>query len=175
MRRNNHITVLALSQIIMFVFFIIVPVTHGQKINSTKPGVYLSFKEYTENTPSAENDSVGVRLILHNNTRWTIFYTRLMQSSLPKDVPVSYIIELTTGCRVERFTTDVIMTSKIMPGKTVSFVVPKSEFSVGSKVYVEFFYSWEPRLKKTHQIEAVHRAYFASSHLPFQNKTNDDR
>lgn len=139
----------------------------GQTLDKKLPSVYLSFKEYL-------NDNEGkeiIRMALRNNTTWPIIVTRLTGPALKGDIPLTYIIELATGCRDERLTVDVIMRVKLMPGKAVNFTVPRDDFSQGSKIYVEFTFPWEKReYGKPHLSEPVHRAYFSSRDLPPQSK-----
>lgn len=141
-------------------------VVQCQTLNKKLPSVYLSFKEYLND---GEGDEM-VRMILRNNTKWPIIVTRLTGSALKGDIPLAYIIELATGCREERLTIDVIMRVKLMPGKAVSFAVPSDDFSQGSKIYVEFAYSWEKQeYGKPYLNEPVHRAYFSALDLPPQS------
>ena len=104
--------------------------------------------------------------MLHNNTRRPIYYGEWSEESLPGDAPVIYIIELIDGCREKRLHSDTVWTRKLMPGKTVSFVVPKEDFPKGSEIYVRFNFSWELKQGDTVRYEAMHRAYFLSSNLP---------
>lgn len=136
---------------------------HGQRLDKRRPGVYLNFKELARTNDGEE----GVRLNLNNNTQWPIVFTRIMESTLKNDISVSYIIEMPTGCYDERLKTDVVMKTKLMPNKTVSFVVPKEDFQNERRIYVPFSYSWEIGSDdQTHRNEASHRAYFSSRDLP---------
>lgn len=70
------------------------------------------------------------------------------------------------GCNIGRRHLDVVTGGRLMPGRSVSFTVPREDFPEGSKIYVRFVFSWE--LDNDHEFpgEAEHRAYFYSSDLP---------
>src|SRR3982750_4299374 len=71
--------------------------TKGQKIDRDRPSVYLTFKEFVKKTASETHPSQGARLVLHNNTRWPIYYGKWFDQTLPGDVPLIYIIEMRDG------------------------------------------------------------------------------
>lgn len=139
----------------------------GQTLNKKLPSVYLSFNGYL-------NDSKGMgmaRMALHNNTKWPIILTRRMGSVLDGNVPLAYTIELATGCYDPLLAVDVISRIKLMPGKTINFIVPINEFSQGSKIYVEFAFSWEKQEEEYSNLyEPIHRVYFYVRDLPSRNK-----
>jgi hypothetical protein len=156
------LTLVSLSFIVLFSG---TEVAQGQKLNRNLPSVYLTFKEFVPKTMGAY-PSQGARLVLHNNTRWPIYYGEFAEESLPGDAPVIYEIELRDGRREERGHTDTVWTRKLMPGKTISFVVPKEDFPKRSEIYVEFSFSWELNQGRPVRYEATHRAYFLSNKLP---------
>ena len=108
----------------------------------------------------------SVKLLLHNNTRWPIFYTRHYDPSFPGFDSMAYLIELENGCIDERKYVDVENTGKLLPGKVTTLMVPRKDFQKGSEIYVEFNYSWEMGQVGSIRNETVHRAYFRSSELP---------
>lgn len=151
------------STILIFLMEGQVRIGLSQKLNKQRPGVFLSFKEYVK----LNDGTYGARLILHNNTQWSIFFFQLMGQPLEGDIVASYVIEQENGCRDERGATDVVMKTKLAPGKTLRFVVPIEDFQERNDIYVEFHYSWETSFQKELlRNEAVHRAYFPSRNLP---------
>jgi hypothetical protein len=137
---------------------------HAQKLDNKRPGVYVTFKEFIAKT-QGNHPSQGARLLLHNNTRWPIHYETHYDPNAGGQ-QIAYVIELTDGERDERMFSDVIFGGKLMPGKTLPLVVPRGNFRKGSKIYVEFNFSWELRGGETDRDETIHRAYFLSSNLP---------
>jgi hypothetical protein len=142
----------------------------GQRLDRNKPTIYISFKEFVrERGANAEQHSVeGVRFAFHNNTRWIIYYHAIPKASLPGDVPLIYKIEQQSGCPDNRHLIgDMVVTDKLNPGKSISFVVPRGHLLDGGKIYVEFNYSWELISgRPVHPQELRHRVYFASMDLP---------
>jgi hypothetical protein len=139
--------------------------SQAQKLNTKRPSVFLSFGEFVKKTADVAYPSEGARLVLHNNTRWPIYYQKNYDPTAGA-ASIIYIIELEDGKRDVRNRVDVVSTGKLMPGKTLSFVVPRRDFPRGSEIYVEFNFSWELDQGERVRREAVHRAYFLSSDLP---------
>src|SRR4029077_8365654 len=100
--------------------------SNSQRANLRRPGVYLTFQEFVSKTAS-EAHPQGVRLLLHNNTRWPIHYGEWLEPTLPGDVAMIYTIELENGCREVRRHVDVVTGGKLLPGKTVSFTLPRED------------------------------------------------
>lgn len=140
-------------------------VSQGQKIDRNRPSVFIRFGEFLKNTADVKHPSEGARLVLHNNTRWPIYYEKNYDPAVGAG-SVIYVIELENGERDVRTRIDVVSKGKVMPGKTLSFLVPRREFPSGSEIYVEFNFSWELTQNETVRGEAVHRAYFLTSDLP---------
>jgi hypothetical protein len=136
----------------------------GQKIDRRMPGVYLTFKEFVNPNQVIREDSV--RLVLHNNTRWPIFYTKHYNPDFPDGDSIAYEIELENGCIDERKYVDVVTTGKLLPGKVTSLMVPREDFQRKSRIYVSFSYSWEVGQYGTLRGEPVHRVYFRANELP---------
>jgi hypothetical protein len=134
----------------------------GQRLNAKRPSVYITFKEFIDKTPDPAYPSQGARLLLHNNTRWPIHYVEHYDPTVA-GAQISYIIELADGRRDERMYTSVVFGRKLMPGKTLSFVVPRGDLPEGSQIYVTFYFSWE---EYRGRYEPDHRAYFLVSRLP---------
>ena len=61
---------------------------------------------------------------------------------------------------------EVVMTGKLMPGTSVSFVVPKYDFPEGSNIFLSFNYAWELDRGERVRDEARHHVYFISGYLP---------
>ena|SRR5947209_7513638 len=139
--------------------------SQAQKINKNRPSVYITFKEFITKTPDQAYPSQGARLQVHNNTRWPIYYTKHYDPTVAGP-QISYIIELENGCRDERRYVDVVDIGKLMSGRMLSFVVPRGNFPKGSKIYIEFYFSWELNRSERVRDETVHRAYFLSKDLP---------
>jgi hypothetical protein len=140
-------------------------VSEAQKINRKLPSVYVTFKEFIAKTPDPAYPSQGARLLIHNNTTWPIIYWTHYDPTVAGEA-VIYIIEKQDGSREQRMYVDVVSRGKLMPGKTVSLIVPREDFPKGSQIYVGFNFSWELRTDDRFRDEAVHRAYFLSSDLP---------
>jgi hypothetical protein len=139
----------------------------AQKINRSQPSVYLTFKEFVKRTASEAHPSEGARLVLHNNTRWPVYYGEWLESTLPGDAALIYNIEMAEdGCFVPRRHIDVVTKGKLMPGRSVSFTVPREDFPKGSLISVMFNFSWELVREERLPKEARHRTYFNSSDLP---------
>lgn len=140
-------------------------VTVAQKLNTKRPSVSITFKEFIEKTQGAYT-SQGARLLLHNNTRWPIYYSK-DYDPIVEGAQVIYIIERADGCQEIRKHVDVVMRfNKLPPGRTLSFVVPRGDFLKDGVVYIEFHFSWELHGGETVRREALHRAYFISNDLP---------
>lgn len=76
-----------------------------------------------------------------------------------------YNIEREDGSIVQRRHVEVVTSSKLLPGKTVSFTVPREDFLKDSKIFVKFDFSWEFVQGRRGSEEALHRAYFRSDRL----------
>ena len=150
----------------LLLVFVAVSMAKGQKVNSRLPSVYLTFSGFVKRIGDATHQLEGARLVLHNNTRWPIIYREWLDPVLSGDVPMGYTVELADGSFTGRKHVDVVTSGTLLPGKTVSFVVPKEDLPEASKVYVEFEFSWELDEGKTVTDEVVHRAYFRSRDLP---------
>src|SRR2546421_612987 len=94
---------------------------YAQKLNRNRPGVYITFKEIVEKTADENNPREGARLVLHNNTRWPIYYREESERALPSDVAMAYEAQQEDGRYEWQGHIDVEFTSKEMPGKSVSF------------------------------------------------------
>lgn len=137
----------------------------GQKLNPSRPGVYLTFKEFVKSN-SAQSLSEAARLVLHNNTKWPLYYGKDFDPRFPRGHSIVYIIEMETGCRDDRDHVDIVSSGKLLPGKTTSFLVPREDMPSKSEVYVEFYFVWELNHGQRVPREVVHRAYFGSRSLP---------
>jgi hypothetical protein len=162
MRKHPWIMYLILGVLYMVTLFGIARISYAQKIDRKRPGIYIAFKEFIAKTPDPAYPSQGARLVLHNNTRWPIYFGTHYDPTVDGQ-QISYVIELENGCYDPRLYSDVVFKGKLMPGKTLNLVVPRADFPNGSMIYVEFTFSWE--VYKGHN-ETVHRAYFYSSDLP---------
>ena len=140
-------------------------ISYAQKINRKLPSVYISFKEFIAKTPDPAYPSQGARLLIHNNTRWPIVY-RTHYDPTVAGAAVIYIIEKQDGSREERSYVDDVSSGKLMPGRTLSLIVPRENFPEHSQINVEFNFLWEFSNDDRVRDEAVHRAYFLSSNLP---------
>jgi hypothetical protein len=140
--------------------------SQGQKITQKRPSVYLTFQGFVKKTASEADPSDGARMLLHNNTRWTILYGEWLERALPGDVAMIYTVELENGCMGGKRHFDVVTVGKLLPGKSVSFTVPREDFPKNSEIFVEVDYSWELVKGERVRNEAVHRTYFLSSALP---------
>ena len=143
---------------------LIAPTVYSQRLNNKRPTVFITFKDFIDKTKGA-HPSQGARLLLHNNSRWPIYYDTHYDPDAGGQ-QIAYVIELTDGRRDERMYSDVILGGKLLPGKTYMLVVPRDNFPEDSQIYVEFKFSWEPRDGHALQNDTVHRAYFLSSDLP---------
>jgi len=137
----------------------------AQKIATRQPGVYLTFDKFVAQTVGS-NPSQGARLVLHNNTRWPIVYGEWMEPAMVGDVALIYTVELENGCMGGRKHIDVVTGGKLLPGKSVSFTVPREDLVKGSAIFIEFNYSWEMVKGERVRDEVVHRSYFIISDLP---------
>jgi hypothetical protein len=145
----------------------IVTIPQAQKLNRNRPGVYLTFKEFVKKTASEAYPSEGARLVLHNNTRWPVYYGEWLEPTLPGDVAMIYTIEMVEdGCSVIRRHTDIVTKGKLMPGGSVSFTVPREDFPKNSVISLTFNYSWELMREERLPRESRHRAYFNPKDLP---------
>jgi hypothetical protein len=136
----------------------------AQKLDNKRPSVYITFKEFIEQT-KGNYPSQGARLLLHNNTRWPIHFETHYDSAAGRR-QIGYVIELADGQRDERANIDVTLGGKLMPGRTLTIVVPRGNFPQSSQIFIEFNFSWELRDGDTVRNETTHRAYFLSSDLP---------
>ena len=136
----------------------------AQKIDRLKPGIYLTFKALVKPRRNVRQDSIS--LVLHNNTRWPIYYIRHYDPSFPDVDSIAYVIELKNGCIDARKYVDVVTTSRLLPGKVTTLMVPREDFQKNSQIYIEFYYSWEAGRYGTLRYETEHRAYFGSYDLP---------
>lgn len=101
------------------------------------------------------------RLILHNNTRWPIYYATAYDPTV-EGAAIVYIIELEDGCRDVRNQVDVVVRNNRLPGKTLTFVVPKADFPDKSKIYINFaFLGNSLQRKKTLAIRLCTERIFA--------------
>ena len=139
--------------------------SYAQKINKRLPSVFISFKEFIAKTPDPAYPSQGVRLLIHNNTKWPIVYWTHYDPTVARGA-IIYIIENRDGSREERAYVDVVMRGKLTPGNTLSLIIPRDNFPKGSSIYVEFNFLWELNNDDRVRDEAVHRAYFLASNLP---------
>lgn len=140
--------------------------SQAQKIDKKRPSVYITFQRFVEKTPDPAYPSEGAQFLLHNNTRWPIYVGKDYDPTIGGE-SVIYIIELPDGGRVTRKRVHGARDDKVMPGATLTFLVPRGDFPKGGKIYVEFFFSWEfvpPQDNIGDQ--TVHRAYFRASDLP---------
>ena len=140
--------------------------SQSQKLNPKLPAVYITFKELVNKTASEANPSKGARLVLHNNTRWSIRYGEWLEPALPGDVALIYTLELEDGRLAPSRHLDVVTRGKLLPGKTITFTVPREDFPKNSQLFVEFDFSWELSKGERLRDEAVHRAYFLSIDMP---------
>ena len=139
--------------------------SQGQKINPKLPSVYLTFREFVPKTST--QPSQGARLVLHNNTRWPLRYGEWLEPTPPGDSAIIYTTEVENGCFGEtRRHLDVVTERKLLPGKTVTFTVPREDFPPYSKIFVEVGFLWELVKGERVRDEVVHRAYFLSIDLP---------
>src|SRR5690348_13459735 len=51
-------------------------VSQGQKIDRKRPSVFISFDSFVKKKAAPGHPSEAARLILHNNTRWPIYYEK---------------------------------------------------------------------------------------------------
>jgi hypothetical protein len=142
-----------------------VPTTAAQKLNTKKPSVYLTFKEFATSSNGGSPSQIA-RLILHNNSRWPIQLGEWMEPTLSGDAALIYTVELDNGCFGGRRHIDVVTTRKLMPGKSLSFTVPRSDLPKYSELFVGFNFSWELTNAGRLRDEVIHRAYFLSIALP---------
>jgi hypothetical protein len=136
--------------------------SYGQKIDRKRPSVFISFGEFVKKTADGVE---GARLVLHNNTQWPIYYEKNYDPTVGAG-SIIYVTELEDGKRDVMNRVDVVSKGKVMPGRTLSFVVARRNFPTGSAIYVEFNFSWELTEGETVRREAIHRAYFLTSSLP---------
>ena len=138
----------------------------AQKINPKRPAVYVTFQSFIAKTPDPAYPSQGARLSLHNNTRWPIYYGADYAPTVAGE-QVIYIIELSDGQRDVRKHTHGSRHIKLASGKSLTFIVPRDDFPQGSKIYVEFSFSWD-YVSPENNIgdQTVHRAYFRANDLP---------
>jgi len=141
-------------------------VSQSLRIDSKRPSVYLTFKDFVKQAASEAHQTEGVRLVLHNNTRWPILFGEWLEPVRWSDVPMGYVIEMEDGSFAVRRHVDVVTRGKLLPGKTISFIVPREDFPKNSRIYVEFEFSWELSKGQRLPDRTVHRAYFFSSDLP---------
>jgi hypothetical protein len=142
-------------------------VTAAQKLNPKRPAVYITFKDFVIKTPDPAYPSQGARLTLHNNTKWPVYYGADYEPTVAGE-QIIYIIELADGQRDVRMHVDVVRRGiKLMPGKTLTFMVPRGDFPQGSMIYIEFSFSWD-YVSPENNIgdQTVHRAYFRANELP---------
>lgn len=138
----------------------------AQKINKTKPGVYVTFRELVNAVGSDLRPIEGARLVLHNNTRWPIRYGEWMERALPGDSSVIYSVELLGGSIARTTHSDVVTNARLAPGKSVTFTVKRVDLPKDGAIFVQFDYSWELFRGDPVRNEAEHRAYFLSMDLP---------
>ena len=136
----------------------------AQKLNSKRPTVYITFKDFIDKTKDA-NPSQAARLLLHNNSRWPIHYETHYDPAVARG-QIIYVMESTDGSRDYGTYGDTVMGGTVMPGKTLEFVVPRGHFLKDGGIYVEFNFAWELRRGDTVQNETIHRVRFLSNDLP---------
>ncbi|MDT7540602.1 MAG: hypothetical protein QOE33_506 [Acidobacteriota bacterium] len=140
--------------------------SHAQKIIKSQPSVYLTFQGFVKKTANDAYPSEGARLVLHNNTRWPIYYSEWLERTPTGDVAMIYNIVSEEGCPEQRSHVDVITKGKLRSGGSVSFTVPREDFPKNSKIYVGFNFSWEIVKDAKLPNETRHLVYFYSSALP---------
>src|ERR1700754_3966555 len=62
----------------------------AQKLKRNRPGVYITFKEFVKKTADENDPTAGARLVLHNNTRWPVYFKEASEHALPGDVAGPY-------------------------------------------------------------------------------------
>src|SRR5215208_2120158 len=145
MTEGTHARILVLCRLLsLSILFCLsaFELTQAQKIDGKRPGVYLTFKEFVKKTAGEAYPSQGARLVLHNNTRWPIYYGRWYETTLPGDAAMIYNIEQRDGCPELRRHVEQVADVKLLPGRAVSFTVPREDFPEGSSLYVIYNFSW---------------------------------
>lgn len=136
--------------------------SYGQKLDKKRPSVYITFAEFVD---SIADGASSAKFVLHNNTRWPIYYDKNYDPTVGAGA-VIYTIELEDGKRDFVSRVDVVSKDKVMPGATVSFIVSRGTLTNAKQIYVDFNFSWELNEGGTVRREAFHQAYFVTSDLP---------
>jgi hypothetical protein len=143
-----------------------VHVAYSQKIDRKRPVVYLEFEQFIKNT--SEPNTEGVRLTLRNNSIWPIYYSKWLNTVLPGDVAMAYVVQLESGAWAGSRHVDVVTRGRLLPGKSATFIVPTQDLLSQSQIYVEFYFSWELQQGQVLPRETIHRAYISTSDFPGQ-------
>lgn len=164
MMKTNHTKCIIVFSLFCTWMFGGMSTSQGQKRVRNRPSVYITFQGFVRTVSS---EQPHVRLVLHNNTRWVIHYGEWLERVFSGgDAAIIYAVELKNGCLGGRGHTSVVTTGKLLPGRSISFLVPFEDFPKGSAIFLEFDYSWELIKGNRDRNEAVHRAYFLASDLP---------
>ncbi len=137
----------------------------GQKIDRKRPSVFIAFSEFVEKQMNGASRSVSAKFVLHNNTRWPIYYDKNYDPIVGAGA-VIYTIELEDGKRDSPTRVDVVSKGKVMPGGSISFIVPQTALTNARQMYVDFNFSWEMSQGRTVRREAFHQAYYVISNMP---------
>jgi len=143
-------------------------------LNSSKPGVYVTFLRVGRRDPVRIDESKrGVFLRLHNNTRWVLL---LHMSGVPRrngEAGLFYdVVEDPSGYPPSqlpiRVNFHVSSVNPIRSGTTIDFSVPEEHIREGLGVQIEFNYEWEAteRTGIPRPDEPRHVVTFYHSQLP---------
>lgn len=134
------------------------------RLNASKPTVYISLRD----TMTAANDNDGVRLELHNNTRWKIICYLTPVQARSGNLPIIYKVEDDKRNPVySNHSGDVVFQQTVLPGKSIPFVVSKEHLKQGYSIFVEFNYAWEIRNGiSPYGTEPNHRVFYGWYDLP---------
>jgi len=138
------------------------------RLDSTKPTLYITFKNIANNEVTTGSNGQMVRLELHNNTRWTVLCYLTPGAANTGDAHITYKVEnVEAGKTMYRDTGDVVFPRSIKSGESVTFLVSSTHLAKGNRIFVEFNYEWEKRDRMSpYAVEPSHRVYFYHNDLP---------
>jgi hypothetical protein len=147
-------------------------------VDAAKPGVYITFESLGKRVPlrAGETDE-GWFLKIHNNTRWSLKFVAL--GELPKqngDADLVYdVVEDPQGYPPSPIPTgnwfDVVSSETLLPGKVLSFSVPKANLGEGLGLKIRFQYEWDAGRVG----EPEHSILFYHSQLPASLRKGERR
>src|SRR5262245_53023368 len=120
------------------------------RLVQNKPTVYLEFRDAEPTSSTEQNKTQKIQLLLHNNTRWPIYYYMYTSGSERRGVIMLYSVEVEEekGKRVyEVRGGHTLIAQKLPSGKSISFAVLREHLTQGNRIC--FYCCSLPQRQKT--------------------------